>query len=285
MLTIPLETKWQRLHRRRSWLWTRKHGLWIVLLLFLIVGILLILVQSKGFFHEVGIAAIIASFLGFSIDIYLQQRIARDAFEGAMGYFLPDDLKEAVRYIGAIDWFAEEFSLTIKLETLPDELVRCTIKVRKYLRNVSPYTNEINSYIHIDDWGHPQKSYLISCSIKTASVENNKMIERTDNNGFTLHGETDKFSIYPRDAVECLAEAVEIKRLNDDFHYVLAYCARSPKIYVEAPEELEILAGLNAAAPLQKHPHTNLYELPGFYLPWQEMVVRWFPRGTSRTEP
>jgi hypothetical protein len=52
---------------------------------------------------------------------------------------------------------------------------------------------------------------------------------------------------------------------------------------VEGPDELEFVVGLNAAAPLQKHPHTNLYELPGFYLPWQEMVVRWYPK-TMRAE-
>jgi hypothetical protein len=198
----------------------------VVLLTFFVIGLLLI--QQAGFLHDVGIASIIAAFLGFSIDTYLQQRIARDAFEGAMGYFLPGDLKEAVRYIGSIDWFAEEFSLTVKLEKLPDDLISCSIKVRKFMRNVSSTINEINGYIHIDDWGHSQKSYIVSCSIKTASSVDNAGQARHENNGFTLHAETRKIAIYPGDAVECLAEAVEIKRLNDDMHYVLAYCARAP---------------------------------------------------------
>jgi hypothetical protein len=276
MKTISQGTRWQENYHRVQRLWFRKWPLWSILLMFLVIGALLVLIEHDGFFHEVGVAFLIAALLGFSIDFYLHRSIAKDAFEGAMGYFLPSDVKEAVKYISGIDWFAEEFSLVVKLERLPDDFIKCSLKVRKFLKNVSNDTNEINSYIHIDDWGHSLRAQVISCTIKTASAEDKMIKERIDNSGYTRHGETKKLPVYPGNTVECLAEAVEIKRTNDDFHYVLAYCARSPKIYVEAPDELEVLVGLNAAAPLQKHPHTNLYEMPSFYLPWQEIVVRWF---------
>jgi len=137
--------------------------------MFLIIGVLLMLVQAAGFFHEVGIAFLIASLLGFSIDFYLHRSIAKDAFEGAMGYFLPDDVKEAVRYLGGMDWFAEKFSLTIKLE-LEGELIKCTLKTRKYLRNISNITSDRKSNIHVDDWGHAKMAEVISCEARTASV-------------------------------------------------------------------------------------------------------------------
>jgi hypothetical protein len=78
---------------------------------------------------------------------------------------------------------------------------------------------------------------VISCSIRTAAAADKMIAERLDDDGHTVHGETKKLPVYPGNTVECLAEAVEIKRINDDFHYVLAYCARAPKIYIEAPDE------------------------------------------------
>jgi len=280
MQTIVPQNRRQHYTTTFHRLWDQKKNLWVILSLSFIIGILLLLIApASGFFHEIGFAAIIASFLGGTIDVYLQQRIAKDAFQGAIGYFLPEDLREAVRYIGSMEWFAEEFSLTIKLETLPNNLLKCTVKVRKFLRNVSHHTAEMSSYLHLDEWGHGDKSRIISCSVKTASSEDESLEPELKDDGNTIHVETKLVPVYPGGEVECLAEGIEIKRLNDDVTYSLAYCARSPKIYVEAPDTLGIQVGLNGAAPLQKHPHTNLYELPGFYLPWQGMTVRWWPKN------
>ena len=78
----PLKPRIELLNR----LWHQKRPLWVTLALFFLVGFLLILLTS-GFFHEVGVALLISALLGFSIDFYLRRNIARDAFEGAMGYF------------------------------------------------------------------------------------------------------------------------------------------------------------------------------------------------------
>ena len=181
-----------------------------------------------------------------------------------MGYFLPDDMKEAVRYLASAEWFAEEFSLMVKLEKIDDTSVKCTIKIRKILRNVSNNIQKINSYIHIDEWSHKEKAHVIACSIKTASEERKMICQRIANDGYTIHGETECLSVYPEGTVETLGEAAEFKSINDNLHYVLAYCAKSPKIYVEAPDDFELLVGISSAQEIQKHPHTHEYELKVF---------------------
>jgi hypothetical protein len=261
----------------RAWtLWNRKKSLWGVLFVIFLVGILLIS-ATRGILNEIGSALIIASTLGFTIDTYLRENIVKDAFEGAMGYFLPDDIKEAVRYLASAEWFAEEFSLTIRLEEAEDEMVKCVIMIRKMLKNISGKTQSINSYINVDDWGFKHQSQIIACTIKTASDIHEMHSSTTSNDGYRLHGTTKKLSVHPNNVVEALGEAVEYKRKNDEINYVLAYCARSPKIYVEAPHSFELLVGISGAQEIQKHPHTGEYELPGFYLPWQKMSVRWYP--------
>ena len=109
--------------------WQRKKPLWITLGGFFLSGVLLIHLWESGIPHEIGVALLISALLGFSIDFYLRRSIARDAFEGAMGYFLPEDIKEAVQYIGAMDWFAEEFTITVKLEKAEHGLIKCTIRL------------------------------------------------------------------------------------------------------------------------------------------------------------
>jgi hypothetical protein len=242
-----------------------------------VVGFLFILLTS-GFFHEVGVALLISALLGFSIDFYLRRNIARDAFEGAMGYFLPDDVKEAVRYIGGIDWFAEEFSLTINLQRVEGgNTIKCTIRTRKYLKNISSGAKPMKSNIHIDEWDHTPKSEIISCTARTSSVTKSLNFESVKRFDSSVYGETDEISVYSGEAIELLAEAVEYKYLNDDLHYALGYAARRPKIYIEPLPGFEIRAGISADAQLQRHAHIPLYELPGFYLPWQRIMVRWWP--------
>jgi hypothetical protein len=237
-----------------------------------------VLIADSGVFHDLGIACIIAALLGGSIDPYLRQGLTRDAFEGAMGYFLPDDIKEAVRYMGGIDWFAEEFSLTVKLEKIDNDTIKCTIRTRKYLRNISNGTKSIKSNIHVDEWNHSeQKSHIVSCEAKTSSVTKHLNPESVRMFDSTVYGETELVNVHSREAIELLAEAVEFKSLNDDLHYALGYMARSPEIYVEPLQGFEIRAGISADAKIQKHAHMPLYKLPRFYLPWQRMMVRWWP--------
>jgi hypothetical protein len=92
-----------------------------------------------------------------------------------------------------------------------------------------------------------------------------------------VYGQTDEINVYSGETIELLAEAIEYKYLNDDLHYALGYAARRPKIYVEPLPGFEIRVGISADAELQRHAHIPLYELPGFYLPWQRMMVRWWP--------
>ena len=58
-----------------------------------------------------------------------------------------------------------------------------TVRLRKYMKNISNRTQSIKSNIHVDEWGHEMKSYIISCEAKTASTTehlNQKTIRHKD---------------------------------------------------------------------------------------------------------
>jgi len=128
----------------------KKWSLWATLVVFFVVGLLLIWIPEltpdhgvlKEVSKEIGIAFLTSAILGGSIHVYLERDIAKNAFEGAIGYFLPDDIKEAVRSISGIEWFAEEFSLSVEIQRSGDDLVGATIKIRRLLRNITvPHGN------------------------------------------------------------------------------------------------------------------------------------------------
>jgi hypothetical protein len=271
-------------------IWRKKWPLWLVLVIFFLLGILLIAVPAAlnierdfGITREIGVAFLTASLLGISVDIFLKRGIARDAFEGAVGYVLPAEIKEAVHSLAGIDWFAEEFSLTATLEIVEDDLIRATVKLRKVMRNITNMTQPIRSFIHVDEWGRSRKSEILECEVRT---EARGVLEKLDPGsikiiGSSIYGSTNEVRVGAGETVELLATAIEYKRFNDDFHYALGYVAKSPEINVAPLSGFEITGGISADVTHEKHPHLIRYRLNGISLPWQRMMVRWYPTATA----
>jgi hypothetical protein len=268
-------------------LWNKKWPLWLVLAAFFVLGLLCIVLPAVhhvqadlGIMRDIGIALLIASLLGISVDIFLKRGIAKDAFEGAVGYVLPEKAKEAVHWLAGIDWFAEEFSLTVDLKIIKPDLIRTTIRVRKLMRNITNLSQPIKSFIHVDEWGREEKSDILGCEIRT---EARGVLETLDpasikRKNSSVYGSTREIRIGAGEAVELLATAVEYKRFNDDLHFALGYAARSPEINVSALADFEIGGGISTDIVQEKHPHLFRYRLKGFYFPWQRMMVRWYPK-------
>src|SRR5215475_1998699 len=161
---------------KRFW---KDRRLWVVLIAFGAVGLALILIPAlydwrsdHGVVKEIGIAFLTTAILGGTVHTYLERALAKDAFEGAVGYFLPPDVKEAVRFISGLHWFAEEFSWTVELDR--DErhrdLIKATVHIRKKVKNITHSSRPIKSFIHVDEWGHKEKSKIIACEVHTSST-------------------------------------------------------------------------------------------------------------------
>jgi hypothetical protein len=182
-----------------------------------------------------------------------------------------------------LTWFAEEFSLTVDLAIIEDDLIKATIKVRKLVRNLSNIRHPIESFIHIDEWGHKYKSDIVDCEIRTQARGTIKKLdsEKTQIIGSSIRGTTGEIMVGPGELVELLAEGVEYKRFNDDIHYSLGYAAHAPVINISNLSGFHISGGISTFAEQQKHPHLICYQLAGFYFPHQRMIVRWYPNGTA----
>jgi hypothetical protein len=257
---------------RLAELWHKKWPLWLVLTAFFLLGLLCIVLPAIhhveadfGVTREIGIALLTASLLGISVDIFLKRDIAKDAFEGAVGYVLPEEVKEAIHRLAAIDWFAEEFSLTVDLKIIKPDLIRATIRVRKVMRNITNVSQTMKSFIHVDEWDREERSDIVECQIRT---EARGVLETLDHSSIkrenmSVYGSTREIRIGAGETVELLATAVEYKRFNDDFYYALGYASKSPEINVSALSGFEIGGGISTDMVQEKHPHLCLLAVSG----------------------
>jgi hypothetical protein len=265
--------------------------LWSALIACALLGLACILIPAiggwtwdHGIIRDIGIALLTTAILGSTIHVYLERDIAKNAFEGAVGYFLPDDIKEAVRHLTGIEWFAEQFSWTVDIERIHGNphLVKVTTKTRKVLRNITNNPLSIKSTIHVDDWGHKTKSTITQCELRGPQIkielDPTKIEYRNDS---TVYAETEAALIGPKEAVELLATGVEYKQENGDLYFAMPYATKSAEIYINAPTEFNTLGGFSTDLPSDKHPHLNKYVVRGFCFPWQRAMVRWWPRKTA----
>jgi hypothetical protein len=267
----------------------KKWPLWATLVGFLFLGSILILLPALNDWHwdhgvvrEFGIAFLIAAILGGSIHLYLEQDIAKDAFEGAIGYFLPPDVKEAVRSISGIEWFAEEFSWTVELENFDTDLIKVTSKIRKYLKNITHSPLPIRSSAEVDEWKHSEKSYIVECELRTSSQTVKFDPDKVQYNDSTLAAETGEVIIGAGEYVELLATTVQFKKLNDDLHFAMRYATKEAKIIIsKCPNGFERWGGFSTDLHTEKDPHRDEFVVKGFCLPWQRAIVRWWPKETQ----
>jgi len=262
--------------------------LWSALIACGILGLFLILVPAiyewkwdHGVTRDIGIALLTSAVLGATIHVYLERDIAKNAFEGAVGYFLPDDIKEAVRHLSRIDWFAEEFSWTVDIMRTSDpDIVKVTTQTRKFLRNITNGPLSIRSTIHIDDWGHTERSAITQCELRSAEIKKQMRPEQIEYKAdTTVYSATDEVKIGPGETVELLATGIEYKTANDDIYFAMPYPTKNAEVNINAAPDLNAQGGFSTDLPSNKHPHLNRYVHKGFSFPWQRIMVRWWPKA------
>src|SRR2546430_211554 len=85
--------------------WLKRWGVSLLLVLGILGGAGgVLLTYPKGplpsaYFEHLFMALAVASFIGLFIELTLQRRLARNVFEAALGYLLPDRLKTELRWV------------------------------------------------------------------------------------------------------------------------------------------------------------------------------------------
>lgn len=116
---------------------------------------------------HVGIAAIVASILGLTVDWALKEGLISDAVGAALGHLLPERLKPELRWLYDQKVMATQ-SFQVRLEHFPDE--RSVVfhgTVNRRLENISGEKIQVKIGGGVDEWFHQRGESVVEvCEYK-----------------------------------------------------------------------------------------------------------------------
>jgi len=145
----------------------------IILAVILLFGMLLIVLSytpplnntqatnlGSDIAREIGIALVIASFLGASVEIFLRRQLAVDAFKATIGYLLPEELKGEMEWIYSTHILCVEHTQTCELSPIDDKMCAFYVKTIRKFRNISGSKESFPLSTSVDEWfceAHPSR--------------------------------------------------------------------------------------------------------------------------------
>jgi hypothetical protein len=229
--------------------------------------------------EHVGSAIIIAALLGLTIDWWLKKQITEDVFEAAMGYELPEDLREEIRYVYGNRVLCVDHSLTVEIIDLNDgQHVAVQVGIERGFQNISQTQQEIPLQLAVDEWldGPP------SAILEFAYAKNKDDLtffdvskrHKNEQGGLIVDGPT--ISLGPTDTLRVVQKYVETKHRNGDHHVTFKAPSQRPRVTAHAPEGLSVAIGFNHRTPASFGQYTRTATLNGLLLPNQPIRIRWW---------
>lgn len=256
----------------------------LTLLGFLVLGLGLVFVPHYwkwtwdfGITSEIGVAFLVASILGFTIDRWLKADIAADVFKAAIGHVLPEEFRPEVARIIGYKMICERHALFVEITKAGNESVKVQTSLERTIRNRSAYSEKIANFIHIDEWGRTVgKSKILECALEI----NGEIFEGTKqpNEKKRIKMQTEETTLQPGHVAKLRSKWVEYKSLNDSIYYHFSNPTINPEIEVGESEEFECSINFGTAEQhVEKFHFKNKRQLLGTYFPHQHMSVRWLP--------
>ena len=161
-MTINAEATWRTLATRAG------------LLAIGLVGLIFIVVtevptaRAYGWDHtlatvigHIGIALVVASVLGLTVDWTIRAGLVSDAVHAALGYLLPEQLKPELAWLYDQKIMVQQ-TYDVRLEHSPeDNTVRFCGRYHRRFRNVSETRTKVSIGGGSDEWFHPKGETII----------------------------------------------------------------------------------------------------------------------------
>jgi hypothetical protein len=290
-------TSWTRARKRRGILAVQgsvggKFPKWLALSGFLVVGLALIIVphfiewwRDYGIASEIGIAFVVASILGFTIDRWLKAELRTDVFLASVGHLLPGEFRSEVSRIIGYSLICERHFLLVKIESVEDGFVRVMSHVERTIKNRSAYPQRIRNVTHIDEWGYQRAAAeIVECDLEIGGVLTHADEPKKDAHSVYRH--TPEKTLKPNQVANLSSKYLEYKPVNDDIHYGFMAPTINPEIEVQISDDLDCIFTFGTASENDLNVVANKYvlkkQLIGTYFPHQSMRVRWWPKSPKR---
>lgn len=252
--------------------------------------------------------------MGLTVDFFYKREFARDAFEASLGYLLPDELKAELRWIYGQQLVAVEHELRVVLHVLDGDdrsgarRVRVEFESWRTLRNVSNDRGEAPTFASVEEWFRGEDSDIaeIEWVHRGHSYRGVSLVAPADDRGNgrqSDHGESAPLSPSQLDRQRPGIELMLDRRIllepgeeafqrvrGHEIHFVSGALYQTlgaptcrPSVRVEAPPGLEADVWFANRGRSEAFTMGDRHVLPNVLLPFQPIVVRWWPQR-QRTE-
>jgi hypothetical protein len=265
-----------------------------------LIGAGFIIYSLKDYWHGLGAWAyliegfagslIIAGIIGFSFDRFLKHAITKDVFEAALGYLLPPELKEEMRWLYGNKIMCKEHHQIIDIERIDDAFIRMRVKYDRTFRNVGSSSEDLKLSLGVDEWFHKtEKSKILRFGFikdgkRTERCGKELITERIDDH-LRVNQEDifNKIKIEPGEEITHWGEYEEIKPVNGDHIFSFLYSTQNPRVTVQINEnEFSYRAGFASRKKMEAEKiGNNVWRFVGLMLPHQHIRVRWWEKNTT----
>jgi hypothetical protein len=185
--------------------------------------------------RDLSVALFVAGLLAVSVDVVLKTELAKDVFNAAFSYFLPDELKQEIRRIIEYKFLCVKHHMALKLLPIDGGLFRLEIKTERTIRNISNYSQKVRNSFAVDEWGKAQKSGIEICTLKFGNEVYEAKEERDDLNDDAIGLQTVEVSIGHNEEVTLVSVGHEIKDSNSEFFISFNAPTVNPVVNIEMP--------------------------------------------------
>jgi hypothetical protein len=260
---------------------------WVVLLGIFGIGVILTAISkhfwewASGIADDVGIALLVASVLGFTVDRWMKIDLTADAVQASLGHvLLPEFRSEVARIIG-YKTICTKHTLLVHIEKVSSDVVRVTCSVERMVINRSSYDEDVKQFVHADEWGFKNhQSEILECGYELGNER--EIAHSRARDDFTVRADVEKVAkLKPGKSVRLFSKWIEYRRNNDVLYLHFNVPTTNPEITVRPSQELDVQIGFGNPDPtVEPHQYEIRKQLQGTYFPHQLMSVRWWPKPT-----
>ena len=234
--------------------------------------------------EHIATAILIACFLGLTIDFWLKKQITEDVFSAAMGYELPEDLREEVRYVYGNKLLCRHHQQNAEIVDLGNGFVSITIGCERRFENIGETSQILPISVGMDEWfvpSHPSKLlefYYVKDGKKSDSSV--FLTERRDA-GFVAKPKKE-IALAPRESITVYTKMSETKPRSGDHSFSFSIATIKPAVTVSAPPEIGWRVHFAHRNPADVGRYSNTYTLNGMLLPHQAIRIQWWDEDLNK---
>jgi hypothetical protein len=235
--------------------------------------------------RDFSIALFVAALLAISVDRFFRTEFAKDVFNAAYSYLLPDELKQEIKRIIETKFVCVRHYMVLELKPIGNGLFRLEISIERTIKNISAYKQEINASFATDEWGFPVKSEIKTAFMRFGGKDYPASKSRGDLSADAIGFESESEFINHNEEVQFVFRAHEIKMDNAEYLINFRHPTNNPIAEIRLPEGFShsFGFGIPGGGDMSKSSLFERYELNGTQFPGQFMRLRWWPTPAANS--